>query len=169
MKPHLEPIQPSHSLQVFNLIEANREELSPVFPWMRELTLAQCLRSIEENLNRPEKEQSIFLGIFLDTELIGTANIYRIDWVNMNCEIGGWLGGEFQGHGYALQAAQELIQIVWEGLDLHRIEIRVPRGNSAALKVTKKLGFKKEGILKQIEYRKEGGYSDQILFSLIHP
>jgi ribosomal-protein-alanine N-acetyltransferase len=81
-------------------------------------------------------------------------------------EIGYWLGRAFWGKGYATEAARSLVRYGFEKLNLQRIAaMHFPR-NTASQKVLKKIGMKREGLLRQYA-RKDGRLEDLIVYSVL--
>ena len=77
--------------------------------------------------------------------MIGTCGFTRIDTANDTAEIGYVLNPDFRGRGYALEAAQKVIEFAFSELGVHRIEARFMEGNQASLRVMEKLGMTFEG------------------------
>lgn len=53
------------------------------------------------------------------------------------------------GHGYATEAARAVLQWAYDTLDLNRVEARADTRNIASARVLEKLGFVREGTLRQ--------------------
>lgn len=65
--------------------------------------------------------------------------------------IGYWLGEKYQGKGIMTKACKALIQYCFEELNLERIEIRVATENIKSQAIPERLGFQKEGCLRNAE------------------
>jgi ribosomal-protein-serine acetyltransferase len=72
--------------------------------------------------------------------------------------IGYWLGESFQGKGLMTGACRALLDYLFFELKLHRVEIRCAIGNARSCAVPKRLGFTKEGVLRQAQ-----AFDDQFL------
>jgi [ribosomal protein S5]-alanine N-acetyltransferase len=81
-----------------------------------------------------------------DGEMIGT------------CGFNGW------GQGAITQAVAGMLEFGFRRLELHRIEASVDPANTASIRVLEKLGFQREGILRDHGFWK-GKYWDVVLFS----
>lgn len=73
---------------------------------------------------------------------------------------------DFQGHGYATDAARTLTAYGFDQLGLHRITAAVGPDNAASIAVLKCLGFTNEGRLRDHVFT-NGAWRDSLLFSLL--
>lgn len=81
-------------------------------------------------------------------------------------EIGYELGFSFWGQGLMTEALKAVLDYGFSQLDLNRIEAYVLPDNKASLALLGKLGFEREGLLRQRGYYK-GRFHDEYLLSLI--
>ncbi len=70
------------------------------------------------------------------------------------------------GHGYATEAARAVLQWAYDTLDLNRVEARADTRNIASARVLEKLGFVREGTLRQ-DCIVDGDVSDSWVYGLI--
>ncbi len=70
------------------------------------------------------------------------------------------------GKGYGAEAVQLVQQFSFEELQLNRLELQVYSHNIRGIKSYEKVGFKKEGTLRQSLYM-NGKYSDEIIMSIL--
>lgn len=82
-------------------------------------------------------------------------------------ETGYWLLPEFWGKGFVAEALQAVFKYGFEDMNLHRIMAEVEDDNPASIAVLKKLGFTKEGTLKECEI-KDGRFINLAVFSLLN-
>ena len=73
---------------------------------------------------------------------------------------------KFWGKGYATQASQILLKRAFDELGLHRIYFGTHIQNIRMQRLGEKLGFQKEGVFKDAQY-KNGKYNDVIQYALI--
>jgi ribosomal-protein-alanine N-acetyltransferase len=73
---------------------------------------------------------------------------------------------EFWNKGYVTEALEAVIGFGFKQLGINRIEAEVMQGNTASERVLKKLGFTKEGTLRDWMYWNEKHY-DMNMFSLL--
>lgn len=99
-------------------------------------------------------------------ELVGTIG-YNV-WMRHNyCgEIGYDLAKRCWGQGYMPEAIRAVVEFGFDRMNLNRVEADVTVGNEASARVLTKVGFMKEGLLRQRGYWK-GGFHDLWFFSLL--
>lgn len=99
--------------------------------------------------------------------LIGSLNFFRMEHTPFsNAFIGYKLDQDFQHNGYALEACQAAIPVIFSHYQLHRISARVAPDNLPSIKLLERLGFRYEGI----EYEGvevNGVYRDHYRYGLI--
>ena len=64
------------------------------------------------------------------------------------------------------EALRALIRFGFEEMDLNRIEATIHTENQRSRRVLAKLGFQREGLLRDF-YCRDGLYNDQVQFSLL--
>jgi ribosomal-protein-alanine N-acetyltransferase len=140
--------------------------------YMRDEEPLKSLEQAEEMLHplqTPEKIPNFkWWGIELKAEgcLIGTCGFCRWDKQHQRAEIGYDLWPDYWGQGLMPEAIQALIRFGFEQMELNRIEATTHTENHRSQRVLEKLGFKREGILR--EYYGQGGiFNDQVQFSLL--
>lgn len=86
---------------------------------------------------------------------IGHFELSKIDYRNLNASISRVLiYPQQQGKGFGEHLVKEVLEIAFKKLNLHRVDLRVFDFNKPAIRCYEKVGFKKEGILK--DARKNG-------------
>lgn len=79
-------------------------------------------------------------------ELVGAVSLVIGPYSPRTAELGYWIGHPYWGHGYATEAAAEVVRFGFETLDLLRIHASYMAGNEASGRVLEKLGFQPEGL-----------------------
>jgi Acetyltransferase (GNAT) domain len=64
------------------------------------------------------------------------------------------------------EAIRRVLQYAFNELNLHSVEARVDSENISSLKVLEKIGFAREGYLKECSFNK-GQFRDNVIFSLL--
>jgi [ribosomal protein S5]-alanine N-acetyltransferase len=103
--------------------------------------------------------------------IVGTCTLGGIDWENRRAEIGFALARAAWGRRLMPDALAALIAHAFGELNLHRIEADVDPRNSASLHLLERLGFRREGHLRE-RYFKDGEIQDSIMLGLLrqdHP
>jgi ribosomal-protein-alanine N-acetyltransferase len=139
------------------------------------MTDEEPLKTLEEATERlqplqtPEKMPGFrWWGIEIKSEgcLIGTCGYCRWDKQHHRAEIGYDMWPDYWGKGLMPEAIQRLIRFGFEEMDLNRIEATTHTDNIRSQRVLEKLGFQKEGILREYYYR-DGVYNNQVQFSFL--
>jgi RimJ/RimL family protein N-acetyltransferase len=88
-------------------------------------------------------------GIYLldSDRYMGSLGVHSIRWDNKNCELGYWIGEEFQGQGYISEAVK-IIEAQCFKSGFHRVEIRCMPSNQPSARVAAKNGYTFEGTLR---------------------
>lgn len=98
---------------------------------------------------------------------IGTIGLSAIDRNNRKAEYGILIGeADYAGKGYAKEASQLLLKYGFEKIDLNKIYLRVFDDNDRAVDLYEKLGFKKDGLLRQ-DILKAGRFRNVLEMSIL--
>lgn len=97
---------------------------------------------------------------------IGTCGFHCWERKNMLVEIGYDLGKEHWGYGYMTEALTAAINCSIEYMDINRIQAFVSVDNKKSCRVLERLGFKKEGIIRDKHFFR-GNFYDHFCFSLL--
>jgi [ribosomal protein S5]-alanine N-acetyltransferase len=81
--------------------------------------------------------------------LLGTCSLFSINYTCRRAEVGYGLGSFAWGQGYMHEALQSLLEFGFGELDLNRIEADIDPRNSASARTLERLGFTKEGYLRE--------------------
>ncbi len=82
-------------------------------------------------------------------EVLGDTALFRADEQNRHVEIGFGLRRAHWGRGYMQEAASALIDHAFDALKMHRIEADIDPRNAASAKLLTRLGFVREGLLRE--------------------
>lgn len=101
-----------------------------------------------------------------DVRLVGTCTLADIQWESGRAEVGFALGREHWGQGLMGEALPILIGYGFEQLGLNRLEADVDPRNEVSIHLLEKLGFQREGYLRQ-RHLKEGERQDSLILGLL--
>lgn len=97
---------------------------------------------------------------------LGNASIWFVSRMGRTGEIGYWVRSDRVGNGVATEATAALVELGFSELGMHKINLRIAVGNLPSERVAAKLGFHREGILRE-ELLIAGEWVDHTLFSLL--
>jgi ribosomal-protein-serine acetyltransferase len=141
-----------HAEELFLLVDHNRAYLRQ---WLPDCdvpkSLDDCQTLIKSSLERLAANGGFTLGIWWEGGLAGIVGVAHIHWENRTAEIGYWLGESYQGKGLVTGACRAVIDYLFSDLKLRRVEIRCATTNPKSCNVPKRLGFSKEGVLRQAQ------------------
>jgi len=161
--------QPSDLNLLANSIHENIEHLKPWMPWAHfEPT------SLDEKLSRLVRFRGLFdthqdciYGIFNKDEsvLVGGTGLHpRLG--EQELEIGYWIHKDYINQGLVTESTSSLIQVAFEVLHTHRIEIHCHPSNYASAAIPRKLGFTHEGTLREKNAFLDG-WHDSMIWGLL--
>lgn len=81
--------------------------------------------------------------------VIGRAGLFALESGNATADVGYLLGPAHWRRGYMREALTALIGCAFQELGLRRLEARVEAGNVASMALLRRLGFTREGVLRE--------------------
>ena len=136
----------------FDIVMRNREHLATFMQWMTpDYSIDHATRFINEGIKSRLDRKNLGLALFRGDDLVGSIGFNRLEWASRSCEIGYWIAREEEGKGIITRACRALIDYAFEELDMNRVEIRCSAENTRSAGVPERLGFKREGMLRQAE------------------
>jgi ribosomal-protein-serine acetyltransferase len=138
---------------LFAVIDRNRERLRQWLPWVDQTRWPEDVRLfILRVLEQYHSNLGPQAGIWVDGKLCGTLGCHPIDWSNRNCSLGYWIDADHEGRGVMTRCCATLLDYVFGELKLHRAEIRCGTENYRSCAVPKRLGFTREGVVREAEW-----------------
>ena len=101
-----------------------------------------------------------------DTSFLGWCSLTRWNLDHRSASLGYCLDQVAWGHGYATEAARSLLQWAFDTLDLNRVQAETDTRNAASARVLEKLGFVREGTLRE-DCIVDGEVSDSWVYGLL--
>lgn len=134
-------------------------------PWT---SLADAQNFIRSSAEAMGSDESLTLGIFLKSngELIGKCMLFDYVKESKRAEIGFGIGRNYWGQGFAPEAGQALLDYGFDVLGLRRVEAEIDPDNVSSGKTLERLGFIKEGLLRQ-RWEINGIVSDSALYGML--
>ena len=165
----LRPLNLRDARVLFVLVEANRDRLRRWLPWPDATHHPDDIRSfIKRVRSQARAGTGLSYGLWCREHLVGVASFTWIDRSNGSAAIGYWLAQEAEGQGLMTAAVKALLRHGFRTLQLNRIEIRAGVRNHRSRAVPRRLGFRHEGTLRQVE-RLGDRFVDHAVYSLLAP
>jgi len=123
---------------------------------------------LETYIKSCRERSDLLLGIFENkTDAhVGNIHLSQIHPYHRSCMYGIIMDRRYMGKGYAREASELVIKHAFEKMNINRIHINCAEKNAAALKLYKKLGCVREGLLRESLYG-NGRYHNLIIFSIL--
>ena len=115
-----------------------------------------------------ESETMLKWGLALrdsDT-VIGTTTLFNLSLDNGRAELGYAMAHAHWGKGYMNEALTALVSHAFEVMELHRLEADVDPRNAASIRTLERLGFQREGFLRE-RWHVNGEIQDAFFYGLL--
>ncbi|MFT7120503.1 MAG: ribosomal-protein-serine acetyltransferase [Neolewinella sp.] len=143
------------------LLERNRDYLQDHFP----ILVAEAGESadaseifIRERIAHWLLQYDFAFGIWLNdtTELIGYVHLFEINWSVPSAEICFFIDKEQEEQGLMTEVLARMVRYGFKQLEMEKIYLKTLADNYSSQRVARKVGFSREGDLRN-EFRKPGG------------
>lgn len=164
---------------MYRLRELERGDLERINMWRNDPDLIACLgapyRYINGDVDKAwydkylsTRNNSVRCAIVGDDdEIMGLISLLDIDSVNRSASLHIMIGSaENRGKGLGTFAVRSMIDHAFFNLNLRRIELGVLETNRPAIRLYEKVGFVREGLKRQSNY-KNGLYANLIIMGLL--
>lgn len=101
-----------------------------------------------------------------DDRLVGVCTLSHLEWPSGRAELNYALAPSVWGRGFAAEAVGELLRYAFDTLGLRRIEADADPRNDASVRLLRRLGFVREGLLRE-RWLLPDGPSDGVVFGLL--
>ena len=153
--------------ELFALVDRNRAYLRRWLPWLDQNTEVGHTRAFIQATRKQHTDRNGFAcGIRWRNELAGVVGVHAIDRANRKTSIGYWVGEAHQGRGLVTRACAALLPYLFEDLGLNCVEIGCAVGNEPSNAIPRRLGFTREGVLRQREWLYDH-FVDHVVYSLL--
>jgi ribosomal-protein-serine acetyltransferase len=163
----LELIALRHAEGLFHAVDNNRAHLSEFLPWVGNMQSVNDFTEYIKNCESLIQQGKEISFVIIENEvIIGRVGLHYINLQNKNAAIGYWLTRAAEGRGIITRSCQLLIKYGFEKCGLHRIEIKAAVDNTKSQSIPVKLGFTREGIMREAEWV-NNRFLDLVLYSLL--
>lgn len=156
-----------HAEDLASLVHRDREHLHTYLPLVASLSSVEAARAhLVATAERAARGEVFEWHLFDDGILCGSVRLKDIDQDDRKAQIGYFIGSRFAGKGIVTAAVQAVLTYCFSSLDLNRVELRCASGNVRSIRVAERLGFVREGVLRQDECL-NGVFVDQYVYGLL--
>lgn len=160
-------LEEHHADEVYAAVERNRDHLRRWLPWVDRTRGVEDVRNFLSGASDAyHRGEELHAGIFSYGKFAGTVAHHRIDVLNRNVSIGYWLDATVEGKGIMTRCCRTLVRHLFEERKLHRVEIRCASGNTRSCAVANRLGFTREGVMRDNQWVNDR-YLDMVVWSLL--
>lgn len=163
----LESTYPEHSEALWKAIETSLDELRVWMPWAADTSLEATLTYASLVHRRWAAGLEWSFTMFEDESAVGAISLMRYAPERKTAEMGYWIRSDRAGQGLVTEAGAALCRFGFDELHLNRIEIMVAVDNHPSIKVAMKLGFTREGVMRQASLGGDRTWQDLYLYSLL--
>lgn len=131
-------------------------------------SIEQTKREIEYNMDLFNYRRSIYWAVTRksDNKLIGSCGFNYWNRDHSRTEISYDLAREYWGMGIMTNVVKSVLAFGFTRMELHRVEATVTPTNKGSLRILQKIGFKKEGVLREQKLL-HGKFHDAIILSIL--
>ena len=119
-----------------------------------------------ENIPGNDLPMSIFIKDSDDLKLIGTIGLYNISRLHQRATLRIRLCQEVLGKGYGYKSMKMLLDYAFKTLNLRKITSDCFSDNTSTIKIKTKLGFVREGLLRE-HYYQNGQFKNADIYGLL--
>lgn len=163
----LRTYQPYDAPELFSCVANNRAHLREFLPWVN-TTLSQedSSRYIHHCLLQETSQAGLSMGIFQNNLLVGSIGFHDWNHLLMKAQLGYWLIKEVQGQGLMQRVAVKFISFLFNHLGMNKVEIHFLPYNTRSSALTKHLGAKVEGVLRD-SVKLNGSFEDVVITGIL--
>lgn len=161
-------LESHHAEVLFALVDTNRAHLRRWLAWVDHNTEVEHSRQfIRASLESFAHNEGFCTGIFYRGQLVGLLGSAKFNLEDRVVELGYWLSAEFEGRGIITRACCVILRYLFEERGFNRVQIRCATGNHRSCATPERLGFTREGVLRQEGRVGDGSYVDLVMYSLL--
>lgn len=163
----LEATIPAHAAGLWAAIESSLSELTRFMAWAPSASAANTATFTERMEQKRRDLTDWSFTIFLGDEVAGNISLMGYEALADLAEMGYWLRSDLCGRGFMTEAGAAVVDFGFDHVGCHRLELRAAESNPASIRVAEKLGFVREGLLREANRAPDGGRYNMHLFGLL--
>ena len=155
------------------------EDAAAFVPWVNDAEVTRTLAIGAAVMDRQAEQawiekmnasgSDVFFGIVIQEtdRLIGSIGLNQIDFRYRSASLGMMIGEKSMwGKGYGTEATRLVVRYAFEELHLNRVQLHVYEYNLRGIRVYEKVGFRREGMLRQ-EHVYNGRFWDTVVMAIL--
>ncbi|GGF25016.1 ribosomal-protein-serine acetyltransferase [Halobacillus andaensis] len=163
----LKLIEPNDAKELYQLTDQSRDHLRTWLGWVDgNDSIEHTEGFIKMGMKKYAENEGVSTCIIYKDEIAGIIGTHATDWTNRSASIGYWLGEAFIGRGIMTRATRAMTDYLLGDLKLNRVEIRAAARNTSSRSIPERLGFTKEGQIRQAEWLYDH-YVDHVVYSIL--
>jgi ribosomal-protein-serine acetyltransferase len=165
----LRPFRRRDVAALHEAIEISLEDLSPWLPWVEDYDRGVSQRFVRESVGAWADRRAYDFTVRTIAELdrhLGNVSIWSTSHQNAIGEVGYWIRSDETGNGYATEATTRAVQIGFEEMGLHKVQLRIALGNTRSERIAGVVGFVHEGVLRD-EVKVGNRWLDHSVWSML--
>ncbi len=151
-------------------IRASLTDLNQWLPWARmDYASGDTSAFIRDSVQawKEDRAWDYSIRFFEDpARHVGNVSLWTVSKLGKIAEIGYWVRSDETNRGICTEAVDRLLGEAFGSMGYHKVVLRIAVGNEASDRVAEKLGFTKEGVLRE-ELLIRGNWVDHSLWSLL--
>lgn len=158
----------AHTLD--DAIKVSLPDLNQWLPWARmDYTQSDTTAFIRESIQAWKEERAWDYSVRTTDapkRHVGNISFWTVSKLGKIAEIGYWVRSDETSRGICTEAVGLLLEETFNSLGYHKVVLRIAVGNDPSDRVAEKLGFTREGVLRE-ELLIRGNWVDHSLWSLL--
>ena len=140
----------------------NRPDVRRFLTVRKPINKAQQMDFFEEVIS---SEEDVHLAVCSEDQIAGIISLEEAEDVR-TASIGLWISPQHQKNGYGTEAVKLITEYGFKELNYHRIYARAYEDNRGSQRIWEKLGFEKEGELREQTYY-NGEFRDIYMYGIL--
>ncbi len=165
----LRPFRRKDTSLVHDAVRSSLPELAEYLPWAVNYQRSVTAQFVKDSIGAWASGRAYDFSIRShddDDRHLGNVSVWFTSRVNGVGEVGYWVRSDMTGEGIGTEATARALQIGFEELRMHRITTRIATGNIGSERIVQKLGFLREGTLRD-EVKVGGHWLDHSVWGML--
>jgi RimJ/RimL family protein N-acetyltransferase len=151
-------------------IRASLPDLNQWLPWARmDYNSADTAAFLRESIQAWREDRAWDYSIRWKAQPhhhVGNVSFWTVSKLGKIVEVGYWVRSDETSQGVCTEAVDRILREAFDALGYHKAVLRIAVGNTPSDRVAQKLGFTREGVLRE-ELLIRGNWVDHSLWSLL--